>query len=746
MKKQQKLNIDPSKKRLFTVLMLLTPVLLLLLVEFALRVFNYGGNQRLFVTGPEEQISHYWMCNQYVGKRYFYALGSTPSPPKDLFLKEKPENGYRIFVLGGSTTAGFPYSYNVMFPRILSVRLADIFPDRHIEVVNTAMSAVNSYTLYDFMDEILAQEPDALLIYAGHNEFYGAMGVGSQERLGNSPQFIYAYMKLRRFKLFMLIRDIVGSLKKNMNRVAADESEIDPSNTLMARIVAEKNIPYKSELYERGIEQYENNLSRILEKAGAHNVPVIVSELVSNIKDQKPFVSVKADTFPTANRAYEIGQKLLEQGDYKDARTALTLAKDLDALRFRATEEMNDIIHGLAEEYAVPVVPMKHIFEQNSEHQMIGNELILEHLHPNIKGYFLMADGFLNSMRNHGFVEKQWPESTVRSWQDYLQDWGLTAVDSATADLKIHYLKGGWPFQPTAMRNRALDNYRITTRLDSVALKVLVDENFNEIAGHIEMGRYYENRSQYDKAFQEYKAAYYAIPFELDFYENAARVLVKARRFEEALQILLASQRYGSTPFTNKWTGLLLASAEQFGRAVPFLEKAYADLPEDSDVLRNLVASLENSGQSERAQQLAPSLRDQSNESAEITEPIMDEGKRELVYSVLMKQATEFLKQKDYEKALPMLKKAYTLKQTAFTAKWIGMLDLNFGRLEEGVQLLETAAQEMPQDFELYYNLCNGYIALGNKQEAERVLQEMEKIRPNFKDPQNLRGRVANLK
>ena len=29
-----------------------------------------------------------------------------------------------------------------------------------------------------------SQEPDAVLIYAGHNEYYGALGVGSTESLG----------------------------------------------------------------------------------------------------------------------------------------------------------------------------------------------------------------------------------------------------------------------------------------------------------------------------------------------------------------------------------------------------------------------------------------------------------------------------------------------------------------------------------------------------------------------------------
>jgi hypothetical protein len=50
--------------------------------------------------------------------------------------------------------------------------------------VNLAMPAINSFSLLDMTPEALAQKPDALIIYCGHNEFYGALGAGSTESLG----------------------------------------------------------------------------------------------------------------------------------------------------------------------------------------------------------------------------------------------------------------------------------------------------------------------------------------------------------------------------------------------------------------------------------------------------------------------------------------------------------------------------------------------------------------------------------
>ena len=55
------------------------------------------------------------------------------------------------------------------------------------------------------------ERPDAILIYAGHNEYYGALGAGSTETLGAVPGFVRFYVRLQRFKTFLLLRNVVGN-------------------------------------------------------------------------------------------------------------------------------------------------------------------------------------------------------------------------------------------------------------------------------------------------------------------------------------------------------------------------------------------------------------------------------------------------------------------------------------------------------------------------------------------------------
>jgi hypothetical protein len=99
---------------------------------------------------------------------------------------------------------------------------------------------------------------------------------------------------------------------------------------------------------------------------------VLISELVSNVHDQHPFISLENDSLPTAQKTFEAARILEKEGNYDQARKTYYMAKDLDALRFRAPEEFNEIIHSLAAEFSVPVVPMKLYFELASPNGCFG--------------------------------------------------------------------------------------------------------------------------------------------------------------------------------------------------------------------------------------------------------------------------------------------------------------------------------------------------------------------------------------
>jgi tetratricopeptide (TPR) repeat protein len=601
--------LNSGKRRIFRIVLLLLPILFLIILEMTLRFFEYDGNLDLLITAPGE-VSNYMMCNRNVGRRFFFTLqGVLPGVPKDLILKKKPKNGYRIFVLGGSTAAGFPYGNNVMFSRILNHRLADAFPNRHIEVMNTAMVAINSYALLDYMDEILAQEPDAILIYAGHNEFYGAMGVASMESLGKYRWMVNTFLKLARFRTFLLVRDLVGQIRRWIGNTVNDNTATLHTETLMERIVANQTISYGNRIYELGKLQFEKNLRAIYEKAKDRGVPVLVSELVSNIRDQVPFVSQATDSLPSALEVYHHAQSLEAGRKFVDAEHEYEQAKDLDELRFRAPEEFNKIIHRVAAEFSSPVVPMKSYFEKASPNGLVGDSLMTDHLHPNISGYFLMADAFFNAMNDNNFISDKWDLTNVKPDSVYRREWGLSKLDTVYAELGIRILKGGWPFQHKSEPNLALREFHPKNEVDSMAMAVLISNKLNLESAHLELAKRYTQQGLYPLVFQEYKSLYYTVPSEVIFYERAAEALRRMNRYSEALSVLFQARKVRETDTGNRMIGLILMHDGNVAQAIPYLKKALISLPNDPLLLQNLGSAYIKTGRIQEGRDLLTQLK-----------------------------------------------------------------------------------------------------------------------------------------
>ena len=165
-----------SKKRIFTAMMLSVPVVLLLALEGVLRLAGVFEREPLFRTiwHKGEQVRQ---INQHVARRYFDPVQVTvPGAMPERFAIEKSANTYRILCLGGSTTAGFPFDGHVPFPQQLRFLLRQTDPQTRFEVLNLGISAVNSFTFVDLLPELFDMQPDAVLIYMGHNEFYGEFG------------------------------------------------------------------------------------------------------------------------------------------------------------------------------------------------------------------------------------------------------------------------------------------------------------------------------------------------------------------------------------------------------------------------------------------------------------------------------------------------------------------------------------------------------------------------------------------
>lgn len=465
------------------------------LLEVGLRASGFGQSYPLFV--EVEDAPDYLRTNPDVVRRFMSDESDTPNlwiRPVS-FPREKTPGTFRILVQGGSTAEGYPYGYGASLSGRLQQRLQRTFPDRRIEVVTTAMSAVNSYTLLDFTSEIIEQAPDAVLIYAGHNEYVGLLGAGSGFSVGRRPT-VLAFLWVRDLRIFQLAQRVVVGLQ---NLPGERQPKRDRRRTLMATIVGEQRIPHGSALYDLGAQQYRANMRGILSRYREAGVPVFIGTLVCNERDQAPFISGHGEGADAEawSRHFDAGEAALESGDaaaallelevalaldsdhaeghyavgraldrlgrYAEARQAYLAAKDRDQLRFRAPEAMNQIIRELAAEQGARVVEVQAAFARQARNGIVGADLMLEHLHPNLRGYFVMADAFYESLRAEGVIGTwQSPVSAEQAWAES----PVTEVDRLYGEYRIARLTSDWPF---TSEPKELELPNPTTRVELIA-------------------------------------------------------------------------------------------------------------------------------------------------------------------------------------------------------------------------------------------------------------------------------------
>ena len=572
------LEIKPRNK-IFYLVLILIPILFFVLLEIGLRIFNYGYDLTQWVEITDNKL----MLNPDIAHRYFYNTQNVPNSNQDLFDKIKKPNSFRVFVLGGSSGAGYPFSPNGSFTRYLQNRLTLVYPNSKIEVVNCSMTAINSYTLRDFVPGILEQKPDLILIYAGHNEYYGALGVGSVESFGNSRILVNFVISLEKFKTFQLIRNLLSSIVKifSGNKVR--------SGTLMSRMAENQYIGFNSDAYKKGISQFEGNLNDIFQMVKDANVPVIIGTLTCNLKDQHPFVSLKSDEHPSADMVFNEATKELRQSNYLKADTLFRFAKDLDALRFRAPSSINKIIYKLAGEYNDNVLNIDSAFESISPDHIVGNNLMTDHLHPTLHGYQFMGKLFFYEMNRLNFMPETKQLNLPEKTQDSITiaNFNFSKLDSVIGEYRIKLLKNDWPFISRSKKLPDNEILKPENRIDSIAADYL-DDKFIWEQAHRKAAAYYLERKNINSFLKEMDVLIEEYPIIMEYYEYVVNVLIPLKDWNKAYKYLKEGYEIEPTAYITKWMGAINLYEGHMDSAKAYLNKSLVLDNKDPQVWYNL--------------------------------------------------------------------------------------------------------------------------------------------------------------
>ncbi len=470
-------------------------------VEILLRSLGFGGAPPLTVAafpgsvGPAATLRQ---VNPALAEPFFTRPGRRGETllgghRAELVRLPKPEETWRLVLVGDSTAEGFPLPRNLTAASFLAELLREAAVGRQVEVVNLGVTAVASFPVREIGIAALAElEPDLLVVYTGHNEFFGAGGVASWQRMGTRPAVLEAVYALRRSASFQALQAVLP------DREAAAPSPAQ----LIDVMAAVEQVEPGGALHDRASRLLAANVRALAEAARERGVPVVVSTLVSNERDLAPLSSFE-ENLPAAARppfrarlaeaaalvkrdpgaaldalaelaaaaprhagvAFAMARAKEASGDAAGATLSYRRARDLDAMPWRAASRQNEVLRQVAEGSGAFLADAEARFAAAAS-PAPGWDLFFDHLHPNLRGQELLAEAVFETIVEHRLLPLSGePEARRADWRLLAQRLGANPLE--------HYLllgKMGAFFERGPL---AANNPRAAPRFEAAAQRLL---------------------------------------------------------------------------------------------------------------------------------------------------------------------------------------------------------------------------------------------------------------------------------
>ena len=621
----------------------LIPLLLLGLLELALRLAGYGYPTGFFVPRQYEG-KHVLTVNPKFGWRFFDP-GMARIPWPVMLPAEKPAGTTRIFVFGESAAYGDPQP-EFGLSRMLEVILRERYPGRRFEVVNAAMTAINSHVILPIARDCAKRDGDIWIIYMGNNEVVGPFGSGTVfgSRAPNLS-LVRAGLALKATRTGQLLQDT--SLR--WKRRSANRPEWGGMAMFLGNQVRQDD-PRLAVTYA----QFEQNLRDILAAGARRHVKMVVSTVASNLKDCAPFASLHrpgitesqsaewnrlfesasaagdpaqaAEFFrkaagidPTfADLQYLWGKACLRTGAAAEAREHFKLAREYDALRFRADSRINEIIRRVAstrQTEGILLCDAEDALSRRSPNGLTGNELLFEHVHPNFEGNYALAlslatqvDQLLSAAAGAKETRHEWPTAEACAHRLAFTEWNRYEALSA-----IMLRLNDPPF--TTQRGHAEQVQALRGQMErSLAMgpdapagltaeyKAALQSAPDDWVLHKNYGRLLQKLGDLPGAVREWERVVALLPYDAETRASLGLLLAGSGQPDRALTQFQNALRLSPDSLRAlNGSGLALVALNRGTEAIPYYQKALQLNPASSETQLNLAAVLRALGKTDEA-------------------------------------------------------------------------------------------------------------------------------------------------
>ncbi len=607
---KSKRPLTPRQRWAFRVIALLMPLLLLAVVEIFLRMSGYGYPTGFFL---QQRVNGRDMLtdNRQFGQRFFpRALARTPEPV--MFSAHKTPGVTRLFVFGESAAMGDPEPAFGL-PRMLQAMLDLKFPSNQFEVINVAMTAINSHVIREIAQDCAPLEGDVWIIYMGNNEVVGPFGGGTIfGRQAPGLAFIRATLWLKQFRVMQLLSALV---------------ERGPSEWGGMEMFLEQQVERNDPRVAKVQQHFQKNLQDIVRAGTDAGAQVVFSTVAVNLRDCPPFASkhqsltrnessqfertfaeglelAASNRFDEAHASFIRARRGTDGGGENEfaelffhlarceiglgqperARTNFHFAREFDLLRFRADEGINVItrVQAFTEHVQEKLVDAEESFAAASSNGIPGSEFFYEHVHLTFEGNYLLARTFFDQ------VVKTLPASVtargaagVPSIEDCARRLAWTDWDRREVFTEVRKRLRQPPF--TAQYGHAARDAEWGRRIEEISARLTPEK----ILRHTE----------------EYAAALRLAPNDWVLRESLAHFLEThgetARALEQWREVM---RLLPHDPQAYFHAGNLLDTMGASAEAVPLFREALRRDPNSVEIRNSLALALSNLGQNTEAE------------------------------------------------------------------------------------------------------------------------------------------------
>jgi tetratricopeptide (TPR) repeat protein len=398
------------------------PLGLFALLELSFRILGFGY-PTAFLLSQHRNDHQVLVQNNQFGWRFFGPQMSRLPCPISI-ATPKPPGTVRIFVFGESAAYGDPrppFGLSRMLEALLSLRHTAV----RFEVVNAAMTAINSHTIFPIARDCARAQGDLWVIYMGNNEVVGPFGAGTVFGPPVPPlPVIRANLALKSLRLGQLL----DSARQWFQKPPPEKTEWGGMTMFLDHQVQAQDSRMLG-VYDH----FQKNLADIVQFGTDHGCGIVLSTVAVNLKDCAPFASAHrpglsdaqlrqwdqlsqkgveaqdarqfgaaAERFGEAARIddtyaelrFRQGTCALALNQNSEARIQLTAARDLDVLRFRCDSRLNELIREVVSSRNLQnlrLADAEHAFAEASPQGAPGADLFYEHVHLTFEGNYLLA-------------------------------------------------------------------------------------------------------------------------------------------------------------------------------------------------------------------------------------------------------------------------------------------------------------------------------------------------------------------